>query len=365
MGQRTSIFDSRGAARLGGSAETDLNRVQFTLPVAQPFRLDLTALALVRRPNNLVDTWQNGVYRRVVPAQQHGEEHAAQFLLEVAGSSGTRSGRPGARVNDFGRLNGLTNEITVTATGALSEHDLSRAAERTVTHMFGLDVDLAPFEAMARADGSLAPLARRLRGLRPPRYPSLFQSLLNAVPCQQVTLVFGLQLIERLSRAYGPDLAFAPLSSSTGPLPLPQAPALANLSTEQLVGLGLSNTKARTLVGMAQAFTDGTLNAADLAQAPNEAVSSTLQGLYGIGRWTAEYVLLRGLGRLDVYPHGDSGARNSLATFMKQEGKPDYEWVAQAVRQWQPYAGFVYLHLLVAGMLKSGNFGSVPYTTEE
>jgi DNA-3-methyladenine glycosylase II len=37
-----------------------------------------------------------------------------------------------------------------------------------------------------------------------------------------------------------------------------------------------------------------------------------LTSLRGIGRWTAEYVLLRGLGRLHVFPGDDVGAHNKL-----------------------------------------------------
>src|SRR5690606_965402 len=103
----------------------------------------------------------------------------------------------------------------------------------------------------------------------PPRYPSLYQALLNAVPCQQVTLVLGLRLIERLCREHGPDLEFAPLTQADGPLPLPDAPALAAAKQEQLVGLGFSNAKARTLIELARALTDGRVDAARLVQAPN------------------------------------------------------------------------------------------------
>ena len=39
---------------------------------------------------------------------------------------------------------------------------------------------------------------------------------------------------------------------------------------------------------------------------------STLLGLPGIGRWSAEYVMLRGLARYHVLPGDDVGARNNL-----------------------------------------------------
>lgn len=317
----------------------------------QPFRLDLTALALVRRPNNRIDTWRGGTYARWVPTRDpHGPEPVPQFLLEVSGSQDHAGQRP---------ADGGTERLLVRATGSLDEQELARLAEHTVTKMFGLDVDMAPFYALASSSAELGPLVERLRGLRPPRYPGVFQALLNAVPCQQVTLVLGLRLLEGLARTYGPGYGGPLEPDEAGPLPLPGAAALAAARPEALTAQGLSRAKARTLIELSEACVTGQLDLSKLPDAPNEAVSERLQQLFGIGRWTSDYVLLRGLGRLDVFPHGDSGARNGLARFVGVEGKPSYEWVAQTVAPWQPYAGFVYLHLLVSGMLRTGEFGAL------
>ena len=76
--------------------------------------------------------------------------------------------------------------------------------------------------------------------------------------------------------------------------------------------------------------------------------------LKGVGRWTAEYVLLRGLGRLDIFPGDDVGARKKLAHFLRKKKPLDYDGVRRAVAGWQPYAGFVYFHLLLARIKKAG-----------
>ena len=79
-------------------------------------------------------------------------------------------------------------------------------------------------------------------------------------------------------------------------------------------------------------------------------VLDLLLKLHGIGRWTAEYVLLRSLGRIGVLPGDDVGARNRLAQWLGHEGSMDYETVRRAVRRWHPYSGFVYFHLLLEGL---------------
>lgn len=51
---------------------------------------------------------------------------------------------------------------------------------------------------MAARDAELGPIAADLRGLRPPRFPSVFEALVNAVACQQLTIDVGLHLLNRL-----------------------------------------------------------------------------------------------------------------------------------------------------------------------
>jgi DNA-3-methyladenine glycosylase II len=75
-----------------------------------------------------------------------------------------------------------------------------------------------------------------------------------------------------------------------------------------------------------------------------------LQRLHGIGRWSAEYVLLRGLGRLDVFPGDDVGARNKLERFLALPGPPSYDQILAILEPWHPYAGLVYFHLLLDGL---------------
>jgi DNA-3-methyladenine glycosylase II len=77
-------------------------------------------------------------------------------------------------------------------------------------------------------------------------------------------------------------------------------------------------------------------------------------GLYGVGRWTAEYVMLRGLGRLHIFPGDDVGARNKLERFLDIESKLDYEGVARVLARWRPYAGVIYLHLLLDSLSEAG-----------
>jgi DNA-3-methyladenine glycosylase II len=57
------------------------------------------------------------------------------------------------------------------------------------------------------------------------------------------------------------------------------------------------------------------------------------------------------LGRLHIYPGNDSGARNSLQRWLGIA--LDYEGVHRTFDRWRPYAGLIYLHLLLKGIAES------------
>ena len=73
-----------------------------------------------------------------------------------------------------------------------------------------------------------------------------------------------------------------------------------------------------------------------LEQLEDAAAIERLTSLRGIGRWTAEYVLLRGLGRLHVFPGDDVGAHNKLRRLFGIDMPLDYDAVKQLVARWHP-----------------------------
>jgi len=88
-------------------------------------------------------------------------------------------------------------------------------------------------------------------------------------------------------------------------------------------------------------------------------VYGQLMAFRGVGRWSAEYVMLRGLGRLHVFPGDDVGAQKSLARWLGRSAPLDYGGVRKAVAPWQPDAGLVYFHLLLDGLSNAGVLESV------
>jgi DNA-3-methyladenine glycosylase II len=302
-----------------------LGQIIFSLEPAPPFRLDLTAWALRRRPDNEVDRWDGESYRRALPL--NGK------FVEVA-------------VTQMGPPNAPRLEVTVT--GARRKSGVESSVTAALDRMLGLQARLSKFYHLAATDRRLRLLANRFRGLKPPRLPTLFEALANGIACQQVTLTQGIRLLNRLAATYGAAINGSDLHA------FPQPSDLARLEPEELRRLKFTRQRAAALTELSYAIVERGLDLEGLAALDDEAALVRLLQLRGIGRWTAEYALLRGLGRLHVFPGDDVGARNNLQRWLGLKKPLDYEGTRRLLAKWSPYAGFIYFHLLLDGLAEAG-----------
>ena len=308
-----------------------MQRRAFSPQARPPFRLDLTVWALRRRPDNAVDAWDGCTYRRSLRVESG--------VIELAAVQAGTAAAP---------------RLEVTVAGTQVDRQAEKFARAMVARLLGLEIDLSAFYHLAEGDPFLHTLAARFRGLKPPRFPTLFECLVNAIACQQLTLTVGIRLLNRLAEAYGTG------AGRGAPLALPLPAQLAGLAPETLKPLGFSGAKARSIVELAAGISAGTFNPDPIEMLDDRAALAALLRLRGVGRWSAEYALLRGLGRLHVFPGDDVGARNNLARWLGRPGPLDYAGVQSAVHRWQPFAGVVYFHLLLANLAEHGTLPESP-----
>jgi len=306
--------------RLNGDRRTPMttNRAfvktrRFSIDPVPPFRLDLTVWALRRRPNNAVDCWDGDTYQRVL----------------------VLSGRPVLMsVTQHGR------RLHITVCGEQMAPTVSRTVTALLDRLLGLSTRLDRFYTFAKRDRRLNELAQRYRGLKPPRFPTLFEALVNGIACQQLSLSVGILLLNRLAERFG--RGFDGIHHA-----FPRPEELYEVPPTGLRPLGYSLTKSRALLELARSVTTKQVDLVSLAGLDDHDAVARLCLLRGIGRWTAEYALLRGLGRIHLFPGDDVGARHNLQRWLHLRRSLDYQAVHQVLRQWRPYNGLVYFHLLL------------------
>ena len=282
---------------------------------------------------NQIDRWAGSWYKRSIVV--------ASTPVEVT----VRQNEP----PESGRLH-------VHVTGAPASWHGRATIQRALDRLLGLDRDLTPFYEIAGKDPRLSVLASRFRGMKPPRFLTVFETMINAIACQQISLEAGLALINRLAESLGrmPANTFA-----NGPaFPGPEDIACGDLPS--LRALGFSRSKGLAILDLATSLVRQPEKLENLSNLDDRAAYETLVGLRGVGRWSAEYTLLRGLGRIHVFPGDDVGARNNLQRWLGSRHALDYDGTMRVVRRWHPFAGLVYMHLLLQGLADRGLISTVP-----
>ncbi|MEI6874029.1 MAG: DNA-3-methyladenine glycosylase 2 family protein [Spirochaetota bacterium] len=177
---------------------------------------------------------------------------------------------------------------------------------------------------LSRADPLIGALIRRYPGERLEASPDCFRTLANAIVGQQISVRAAEAIWRRLLAACEP---FSPAS-------------VAAADDGTLRAAGLSLRKVDYLRGIGEAFGSGRVSSELLRGLDDRAALDALDVLHGVGRWTAEMVLIFHLTRPDLLPTGDIGLlRIAAATFGWKPDDPKAaakKLLARAER-WRPW----------------------------
>ena len=291
--------------------------------VRLPGPLDFAAsLELFRRSgDDLMDRWDGQTLVRTVPAG----ERAVAYACTPAGT---------------------VDEPTLRV--AVEDPSRRREAERAARSSFLW----APpeFAELLRRDRVIAGLNGLYPGLRQPRQFDLLAALVRCISAQQVNLRWAATTRGRLAEAFGEEHRVD--GRAVRAL---DAERLAAADPTEIRALQFTTRKAEYIVGAAQAVASGRLKLADLAALPDEEAIRWLTSLRGVGPWTAEWVLMRALGRPRVVA-GDLAVRKAvgLAYRAGRSPLPGEQETRAATSHWGPSSGVaqaLLLHALAEGAL--------------
>ena len=224
--------------------------------------------------------------------------------------------------------------IEVRATG--------RDAERwfpTVARMLGTQVNLSEWYARARRISWLNPIAKTLRGVKPPRYPTLWEACAHSILFQQISIHAAAAIMRRAVTALGETVA----AGGVRCVVFPEPRRWLECDDAMLRDAGLSRNKLAHVRAAAAAFASGEVDESRLDALSTLDAALQLRAVRGIGPWSAAVMLLRGMGRLDVFPLRDSGVARSLA-LLSGDANVDQDVLMERLG---PVRGMLYYHLLL------------------
>lgn len=200
-------------------------------------------------------------------------------------------------------------------------------------------------QAVAHLSGASTPLAGIIAAVGPHR-PTLsrdpFRTLVGSIVQQQISMSAAAAIQNRLRDAC-PERRVTAL-------------ALLALRKPRLRRLGLSNQKAAYVRDLAAHFADGRLSAAKLRRMSDEEVVEATTQVHGVGRWTAEMLLIFCLERPDVWPIDDLGIRKAVRNMLAASDMPDRKALLSAGEPLRPFRSYAswYLWRSLEGPLMPG-----------
>jgi DNA-3-methyladenine glycosylase II len=176
---------------------------------------------------------------------------------------------------------------------------------------------------LRRSDPVMAAIVRRVGPCRIQRHRggTTFWYLTRAILRQQISGMAAAAIERKLCERFGPA---------------PTPAHFIGASDADLRGVGLSRQKAAYLRDLARKASDG-LPLERLARMKEERVVEVVTSVKGIGRWTADMLLMFRMGRPDVLPTGDYGIQKAIQTAYRTRGLPRPKRILRLGEAWRPY----------------------------
>ncbi len=216
----------------------------------------------------------------------------------------------------------------------------SQAQLETMAHrVLGLTQDIDAFEQQYRRHPLLGKLIARQAGLRVPIAVTPFEALSWAIIGQQISVTAAVSIRRRLILATN-------LRHSSGLLCHPGPNEIAALAPDSLGQAGFSTSKTRALQELADLIVGKQLVLdTDLQSASVESLREQLLAIRGIGPWTVNYTMLRGLGWLDGSLHGDVAVRHGIAALLGTTDKLNEKQAQAWLQEFSPWRALLAAHL--------------------
>jgi DNA-3-methyladenine glycosylase II len=291
----------------------------FIIRPKPPFDFQRSAQMHSRFRNSLPDLYEDGIYMRVLRANR------MPVLVSVSSKGTTEEPK-----------------LLIATHPSLNKPEVL-SLKRLLGSMLEPTFDFDHFYAIAKKDAIMRTIAKKLRGLRPIRPPTIFESAIIAITEQQISLHAATAIRSRLIQRYGDRVTREGRTFYGFPTP----ESLVRAKPAGLRRVGLSATKARCISEFSRRIADGGFNLEGLRRMDDDQVADELTKFWGIGKWTAEYVLVRGMGRVNSLPADDLGIRRAVSQAYFNGRKISAEMVRKIMTEkFAPYSGIAACYLM-------------------
>jgi DNA-3-methyladenine glycosylase II len=225
-------------------------------------------------------------------------------------------------------------EYTLFAAEPISKVIENAVVER-MTFFLSLKDDLRPFYRIGREDADFDPIIEHLYGYHQVKFLTPFENACWAVLTQRNPMKIAQKTKQALIEKYGNHLEV----HGTVYWAFPEPIQIAVVNEGELLKVIRNDRRTEYLIATARAFSE--VDEEFLKTAPDEEVETWLRNIEGIGEWSATFIMVRGLGRMEhvpltekrlieaaskVYGHGEELSREDLKRLAERYGPWQGYW---------------------------------------
>jgi DNA-3-methyladenine glycosylase II len=229
---------------------------------------------------------------------------------------------------------------------AINEED-KKAAGEAVAALFSSDLDLKPFYESVKNDEVMSHLIKKLWGLKNPTTQTIFEAMVDAIVEQQISLKVANKLENKIIKRFGDALNLQDDVYFVYPTPR----QLARVSIDEFRQCGLSYRKAEYIKEASTLIVEGKLNLENLKNyEDSDQIIHELDHVRGVGVWTAEFTMLKGMQRLEALPADDLGLRRVISSYYRNGKVISSAEARRIAENWGCWKGLATYYLVVADM---------------
>ncbi len=224
-------------------------------------------------------------------------------------------------------------EYTLFSAEAITEAMENAVAER-ITFFLSLKDDLQPFYRIGREDAEFAPIIEHLYGYHQVKFLTPFENACWAVLTQRNPMKIAQKTKQALIERYGSRLEV----NETVYWAFPEPMQIAVVDEGELLKLIRNERRTEYLMAAARAFSE--VDEEFLKTAPDEEVEAWLRNIKGIGEWSATFIMVRGLGRMEHVPLTEKrliDAASKVYGYGEELSREDLKRLADRHGPWQGY----------------------------
>ncbi len=301
------------------------NRMKTTIKVQKPYNFDLSA-RIFADGDPQIRKYENGAFWQVLRI------NTKLILVKVKSSKNPHN-------SDL--------SVELVSNEPISDEDVE-STKKIIFYIFNLDFDLLPFYKDMKDDKIMSKLIQSLAGLKNPTTPTIFESLVDSIIEQQISLKVAHIIERKMIKTFGSTLDIDGVVYYAYPTPN----QLNNATNDQLRECGLSFRKVEYIKDISKLIIEGKLNLEKFKEYDDmNQIVDELCEIRGVGIWTAELTVLRGLNKVEAIPADDIGLQRVISHFYCDGNKISSQKVRIIAKNWGKWKGLAAFYLIMAEMI--------------